>query len=65
MMPLSKDTELVAFGVCHDNPRLVSLANVDTRRPVNLKASHVGLLDIRPEEEMQPALSLPPLIKPD
>jgi hypothetical protein len=25
-MPLAEDTELVALGVCHGNPRLVTLA---------------------------------------
>jgi hypothetical protein len=64
-MPLAKDTELVAFGVCHDNPRLVTLANVDTLRAMSLKASHLGVLIIRPEVEMQPALSLLALIKPN
>jgi hypothetical protein len=61
----AKDTELVAFGVCHDNPRLVTLANVDTLCAMSLKASHLGVLVIRPEVEMQPALSLLALIKPD
>ena|SRR5207302_1434345 len=56
-MPLAKDTELVAFGVGHDNPRLVTLANVDTLRAMSLKASHLGVLVIRPEVEMQPALT--------
>ena len=65
LMPLAKDAELVAFGVCHDNPRLVTLANVDTLRAMSLKASHLGVLVIRPEVEMQPALNLLALIKPD
>jgi hypothetical protein len=64
-MPLTKHTELVAFGVCHDNPRLVTLADVDTLRAMSLKASHFGVLVIRPEVEVQPALSLLALIKPD
>ena len=64
-MPSAEDTELVAFGVRHDNPRLVTLANVDTLRAMSLKASHLGVLVIRPEVEMQPALSLLALIKPD
>jgi hypothetical protein len=64
-MPPPKDTELVAFGVCHDNPRLVTLANVDTPCAMSLKASHLGVLVIRPEVEVQPALSLLALIKPD
>jgi hypothetical protein len=65
LMPPPKDTELVAFGVCHDNPRLVTLANVDTPCAMSLKASHLGVLVIRPEVEVQPALSLLALIKPD
>ena len=64
-MPSAEDTELVAFGVRHDNPRLVALANVDTLRAMSLKASHLGVLVIRPEVEMQPALGLLGLIKPD
>jgi hypothetical protein len=64
-MPSAKDTELVAFGVCHDNPRLVTLANVDTSRAMSFKASHLGVLVIRPEVEMQPTLDLLALIKPD
>src|SRR5215510_2365281 len=64
-MPPAQDTELIAFGVCHDNPRLVTLANVDTLRAMSLEASHFGILVIRPEVEMQPALSLLALIKPD
>jgi hypothetical protein len=64
-MPLAKDTELVAFGVCHDNPWLVTLANVDAPRAKSLKASHLGALVIRPEVEMQSALCLLALIKPN
>ncbi len=64
-MPLAKDTELVAFWVCHDNPRLVTLANVDPLRTKRLKASHLGVLVIRPEVEMQAVLNLLALIQPD
>lgn len=64
-MPLAKHTELVALGICHDNPRLVTLANVDTLRAMSLKASDLGVLVIRPEVEMQPALALLALIEPD
>ena len=64
-IPSAKYTELVTFGVCHDNPRLVTLANVDTLRAMSLKASHLGVLVIRPEVEMQPTLSLLAFIKPD
>jgi hypothetical protein len=64
-MPWAKDTELVAFGVCHDNPRLVTLADVDTLRAMSLKASHLGVLVIRSEVEMQPALIFLAHIEPD
>jgi hypothetical protein len=64
-MPLAKEAELVAFGVCHDNPRLVTLANVDTLRAKSLKTSHLGVLVIRPEVEMQAVLNLLALIKSD
>lgn len=64
-MPLAEDTELVAFGVGHDNPRLVTLANVDTLRAMSLKASHLGVLVIRPEVEMQPVLNRLALSKPN
>ena len=64
-MPLAKDTELVAFGVGQDNPRLLTLANIDTLCAVRHQASHLGVLVIRPEVEMQSALSLLALIKPD
>jgi len=55
---LANDTGLVAFGVCHHNPRLLTLANVDALRAMSLKTSHLGVLVIRPEAQMQPALSL-------
>ena len=43
LMALAKDTELIAFGVCHDNPRLVTLANVDTLRAMSLKACSLSV----------------------
>lgn len=64
-MPLAEDTELVAFWVCHDNPRLVTLANVDALRAMSLKASHLGVLVIRSEVEMQPVLNGLALTEPD
>lgn len=60
--PWAEDTELVAFRVRHDNPRLFTLADVDTLRAMSLKASHLCVLIIRPEVEMQPALGLLGLI---
>jgi hypothetical protein len=51
---LGQDTELVAFGVGHDHPRLVTLADVDPLGTKILKASHLGGLVIGPEVEMQP-----------
>ena len=56
-MPLAKDTELVAFGVGQDNPRLLTLANIDTLCAVSHQASHLGVLVIRPEVEMQRLLA--------
>jgi hypothetical protein len=65
LAPSAKDTELIAFGICHDNPRSATLADVDTLRAMSLKASHLGVLVIRPEVEMRPALGLLALIEPD
>jgi hypothetical protein len=58
---LAKDTELVALGVCHDDPRLLALADVDTLRAMGLEAGHLGGLVIGPEVEMQSALRRPAL----
>lgn len=41
LLPLPKDTELIAFGVCRDNPRLLTLADVDALRAMRLKAGHL------------------------
>jgi hypothetical protein len=65
LTPLAKDTELVAFGVCQYNPRLITLANINTLCAMSHQTSHLGVLVIRPEVEMQPALNLLALIKPD
>jgi hypothetical protein len=62
---LAKDTELVTFGVCQYNPRLITLANINTLCAMSHQTSHLGVLVIRPEVEMQSALSLLALIKPD
>ena len=65
MTSLAKDTELVTFGVCQYNPRLITLANINTLCAMSQQTSHLGVLVIRPEVEMQSALSLLALIKPD
>jgi hypothetical protein len=44
---------------------LITLANINTLCAVSHKTSHLGVLVIRPEVEMQSALSLLALIKPD
>ena len=62
---LAKDTELVTFGVRQYNPRLIALPNINTLCAMSHQPSHLGLLVIRPEVEMQSALGLPALIKPD
>lgn len=62
---LAKDTELITFGVCQYNPRLITLANISTLRAMSHQTSHLGVLVIRPEVEMQSALNLLALIKPD
>ncbi len=64
-MSLAKDTELVTFGVCQYNPQLITLANIDVPCAMSHQTSHLGVLVIRPEVEMQSALSLLALIKPD
>ena len=60
-----KDAELVAFGVCQDNPRCITLANINTLGAMSHQASHLGVLVVGPEVEMQSALGLLALIKPD
>ena len=62
---LPKDAELVTFWVCQYNPRLITLANINTLCAMSHQTSHLGVLVIRPEVEMQSALSLLALIKPD
>ena len=60
-----KDAELVTFWVCQYNPRSITLANVKTLCAMSHQTSHLGVLVIRPEVEMQSALGLLALIKPD
>lgn len=62
---MAKDTELVTFGVGQYNPRLITLANINTLCAMSHQTSHLGVLVIRPEIEMQSALDLLALIKPD
>jgi hypothetical protein len=44
---------------------LITLANVNTLCAMSFQTSHLGVLVIRPEVEMQSALGLLALIKPD
>jgi hypothetical protein len=62
---LAKDAELVTFWVCQYNPRLITLANINTLCAMSRQPSHLDVLVIRPEGAMQSALSLLALIKPD
>src|SRR5215211_7537508 len=62
---LAKDAELVAFWVCQDNPRRLTLADVHTLCAMSHQTSYLRVLVIRPEVEMQAALGLLALLKPD
>ncbi len=55
LTPLAKDTELVTFGVCQDNPGLVTLADINPLCTMGHQSNHLGILVIRPEVEMQSA----------
>jgi hypothetical protein len=44
---------------------LITLANINTLRAMSHQTSRLGVLVIRPEVEMQSALNLLALIKPD
>ena len=46
LTPLAKDTGLVTFGVCQHNPRLITLANINTLRAMSHQPSHLGVLVI-------------------
>lgn len=35
-MPFAQNTELVAFRVCHDDPRRITLTDVDTLGTIEL-----------------------------
>ena len=66
LMPsLAKDAELVAFGVGQHDPRSIPLADVHTLCAVSDQTSHLGVLVIRPEIEVQSALGLLGLVESD
>jgi hypothetical protein len=65
LTPLAKYTELITFGVGQHNPRLSTLANINMPCAMSHQPSHLGVLVIRPEVEMQSALSFLGLVKPD
>jgi hypothetical protein len=65
LTPLPKDAELVAFGICQYDPCHVALADVDTLRAMSNQASHLSVLVIRPEVEVQAALGVLAFIKPN
>src|SRR6476620_3022753 len=65
LMSAAKDAKLATLWVCQYNPRLITLAKVNTLCALSHQTSHLGVLVIRPEVEMQSALSLLALIKPD
>lgn len=61
----AKNAELVTFWVCQYDPRLFTLTNINTLCAMGYQTSHLSVLVIRSEVEMQSALSLLALIKPD
>lgn len=66
LMPsLAKDAELVAFGVGQHDPGTIPLADVYPPCAMSDQPSHLGVLVIGPEVEVQPALGLLALIEPD
>lgn len=65
LTPLSKDAELVAFGICQYDPRRIGLADVNTLRAMSNQTSHLSVLVVRPEVEVQAALGVLALIKPN
>lgn len=65
LLTSSKDAELVTFWVCQYDPRLITLTNINTLCAMGYQTSHLSVLVIRPEVEMQSALSLLALIMPD
>ena len=61
---LTEYAELVSFGISHDNPRLIPLADIHAPCAMCQQASYLGLLVIRPEVEMQSTLGLLGLVVP-
>jgi hypothetical protein len=62
----AKDAELVAFGVGQHDPGSIPLADVHPPpRTMSDQSSHLGVLVIRPEIEVQSVLGLLGLVEPD
>src|SRR3954447_16564244 len=64
MRSWAKNAELVAFGVGQHDPGSIPLADVHPPRAMSDQPSHLGVLVIRPEVEVQSALGLFGLIEP-
>jgi len=63
---LAKDAELVTFWVCQYNPRwVITLTNINTLCAMSHQTSHLGVLVIRPEVEMQSTLGVLALVQQD
>ena|SRR5687768_5612726 len=60
-----KDAELVALGVGQHDPGSIPLPDVHPTCAMSEQPSHLGVLVIRPEVEVQSALGLLCLIEPD
>jgi hypothetical protein len=65
MPSLAKNAELVAFGVGQHDPGSIPLADVHPPCAMSDQPSHLGVLVIRPEVEVQSALGFLALIEPD
>lgn len=62
---LAKDAELVAFGIGQHDPRSIPLAYVHTLCAMSDQSSHLRVLVIGPEVEVQSAFGPLALIEPD
>ena len=62
---MAKDAELVALGVGQHDPGSIPLADVHPPCAMRDQPSHLGVLVIRPEVEVESALGLLGLIEPD
>ena len=62
---MAKDAELVALGVGQHDPGSIPLADVHPSCAMRDQPSHLGVLVIRPEVEVESALGLLGLIEPD